>query len=41
VEWAGESQISRTILLYQKNLILKEAFLIRESLHGKLFFDTA
>src|SRR5258705_13818932 len=27
----GESQISRTILRCQKNLILKEAFLIRES----------
>jgi hypothetical protein len=37
----GESQISRTILRCQKNLILKEAFLIRESLHAKPPFDSS
>jgi len=35
----GESHLSRTVLPWKKKLILKEAFLIRESLHGNTYFD--
>jgi hypothetical protein len=36
---AGESHVSRTLLHWKKELILKKAFLIRESLDGNPHFD--
>jgi hypothetical protein len=37
--WVGESHVSRTLLHWKKKLILKKAFLIRESLDGNTHFD--
>ena len=35
----GESHMSRALLHWKKKLILKKAFLIRESLDGSTHFD--